>query len=293
LLWLVACGGSETQDEVPVDDPCPAVDLARLGGDWIRVQGGSRADPKYRFRVLAQGSEAEPSYEAWYVGGYFGKLRMRGRTRDRDVVFDEVPTSDRQAAFDAGEASLTRLYVEPRKEKCSLRVNAMRIERKDGKERETPVETTPAEYLPFPEGQPFTFRPCDEPVFLGEAARKRATAMSQLEAAGGPDPVHTLGEAIPVGAWSDVAADGDPACSYDMDLFFDDRPVQDGQARPASVIRLETSAGPVLEGSRSWFVEAWSAPYSGNHHFEIYRYRTCSGAERELLGVACLEAVLE
>jgi hypothetical protein len=40
-------------------------------------------------------------------------------------------------------------------------------------------------------------------------------------------------------------------------------------------------------------VPDWYAPYSGNHHFELYRHRSCGGGPRELIDVRCIEAVLE
>ena len=51
-------------------------------------------------------------------------------------------------------------------------------------------------------------------------------------------------------------------------------------------------AAGVEGGFRHWYVADWYAPYSGNHHFQVYRYRTCPGEERTLLGVDCLEAAL-
>ena len=45
-------------------------------------------------------------------------------------------------------------------------------------------------------------------------------------------------------------------------------PVADSQALPA---------GKVTKGKRRWFVKAWSAPYSGNHHFLVERFKTCGG----------------
>ena len=83
--------------------------------------------------------------------------------------------------------------------------------------------------------------------------------------------------------WSDAGADGDVGCRYTMDLYFDDRPVEGKQAIPA---------GKVERDHRHWFVPEWYAPFSGNHHFQIYRYRQCDSSDRALIGVACLDAVL-
>lgn len=78
-------------------------------------------------------------------------------------------------------------------------------------------------------------------------------------------------------------------CTYDMDLWLDDRPARgkDGTRLPA------VPAGDVIGGKRQRLVPACYAPDSGSHHFELHRFRTCADGKRELVGVACLEAVLE
>ena len=85
---------------------------------------------------------------------------------------------------------------------------------------------------------------------------------------------HELGT-IPVGTWSEVAKDGDQSCSFEMDLYFDGRLIDGGTG---------IAAGPVDGEYRHW-TYTWEAPYSGNHNFELYRYRKC-GDERTLLGIA-------
>ena len=67
-----------------------------------------------------------------------------------------------------------------------------------------------------------------------------------------------------------------------MDLYFDDLFVDELSPMPA---------GEVVDGQRQWF-HTWEAPYTGNHHFEMYRYRTCAGGARELIAVAGLDAIL-
>lgn len=286
LPLVLGCPESDTEPEAPAEDPrlekCPKIHMDRMAGQWIKVQGKA-ADHTYRFELSAQGT-AEPvqKYTMWYTGGGFTKRVLEGVRRDSDFKFTEVPSGKRKADFEAGEQAIVRLYVEPKLDKCALRVSELEVTMKEGKEVERPKPGF-VEYLPFPEGQPFTFRPCDGELFLAKAAKDKAVADKQLAELGGPDPATMLGEAIPVGTWSPVAEDGDPACTYDMDLYFDDRPVKDKQALPA---------GAPQGDFRPWYIEAWSAPYSGNHHFQIFRYRTCEGGERELIGVSCLEAVL-
>ena len=274
-LGLSGCGEDEPASAPPAEDKCPAVSMDGLFGQWIMVDG-KRGDQTHRFEIRREGPEL------WLVDGGFTRRRMKGEKRQKDYVFTEVANGRRAAAVEAGEEGLVRLFVEPWKQQCSLRVTRVEVLQKDGKETERP---TPGfkEYLPFPENVAFNFRPCDGPLFLGDAARDARVA-DQQAAAGGPEPSHALGEAIPVGAWSVAAEDGAADCTYDMDLFFDDRPVEGRQNVPA---------GQVDGERRAWRVDAWSAPYSGNHHFEIWRYRTCADGQRTLIDSRCLEAVLQ
>ncbi len=281
LPALAGCPESDTAPAEPTEDPrlekCPKIHMDRMAGQWIKVNGKA-ADHTVRFELNAE----DGGYGMWYTGGGFSKRVLEGERRDSDFKFTEVPEGKRKTDFESGEQGIVRLYVEPKLDKCALRVSEMEVKMKEGKEVEHPKPGF-IEFLPFPEGQPFTFRPCDGELFLAGAAKDKAVADKQTEELGGADPATGLGEAIPVAAWTDAAADGAETCSYDMDLYFDDRPVKDKQAVPA---------GEVKDGSRHWYVEAWSAPYSGNHHFQQYRYKTCDGGERELIGVSCLEAVL-
>lgn len=84
---------------------------------------------------------------------------------------------------------------------------------------------------------------------------------------------------VAAGAWSDVAADGDVACAYTMDVFFDDQRVE-----------ANVAAGAVKGENRHWYYE-FKAPYTANHQFAFYRYRSCDG-EKELISVAGIEATL-
>lgn len=287
LSLVVACGDAEPQEAASTEDPrlakCPKIHLDRMAGQWIHVNGKA-ADPGHRFELIAGASTGSEvgTYEMWYVGGGFTKLEMDGVRRSTDFQFTERKQGKRGELYDKAEGTLVRLYVEPKLDKCALRISEVELVNKDGAETERP-KVGFTEYLPMPEGQTLTFRPCDDPLYLGKAATSWSVASKQLATLGGPDPAYQLGDAIPVGAWVADPA-GEPAgCTYDMDLYFDDQTVKEGgKALPA---------GQVTDGKRSWLVPGWKAPYSGNHHFEIYRYHTCSGA-RELMGVSCLESVL-
>lgn len=276
-----ACAGQEAPAPA-VEDKCPRVQMD-LEGQWIRVNGNA-GDHKTRF-------EARPSADGlslWYVGGLFTKRELKGERRTKDWVFTQATSPAEEEAYKKGEKELVRIYLEPKKDACALRVMAgtLKWDAAAGKPKETMAPGF-QEFLPFPEGQAFTFRPCDGPLFMGKAALDLKEATKELEN-GGPTYAGPLGDALALGAWTDAAADGDAACTYDMDLFFDDRPAKDKDGKP----RGPVPAGAVLDGKRAWSVNDWYAPYSGNHHFEIYRYKSCGGGARELLGVSCTEAVL-
>jgi len=282
MVGLIACS-QEAPPPPPVEDKCPAVGMDVMAGQWIKVDG-QKADHTHRFELVSTAAEGEEiNYDMWYVGGSFTKKRMTGVRKTNDFQFTEVPSAAKKEAYERGEQTLTRLYVQPKKQKCSLRVSVMEVSMTDKGEK---VVAKPGfvEYLTFPEGQELTFRPCDEPLFFGGAAKDHGVAEGQIASLGGSDPVHSFGEAIPVAAWSETAADGDDACSYDMDLYFDDRPVEGKQA---------LAAGEAKDGIRQWLISEWYAPYSGNHHFEVYRYRTCTDGARSLIAVSCVDAVLQ
>lgn len=272
-LVLTACGAGEPPPptlEEQAAAKCPKVHLDRLAGDWIVASG----DPKTRMRIEQDGAD----YKAFWVGGDMRKRAMSVTRREKDLQLTEIATGRKKERVEAGQEALTRLYVEPKLKKCALEVFMGRVDAA-GKEDVSPKAV---EFLEFPsqEGVVFTYAPPDEPLFLGEAARKKKVADKQIAEAGEPSFEHEMGT-VPVGMWSDAAADGDPSCSYEMELFFDHMPVEGAAPVPA---------GKVESGVRHWYHE-WNAPYSGNHHFEIHRVRVC-GEERTTLGIAGIEAVL-
>ena len=278
---LNACTGEEAAPP-PVEDKCPRVQMD-FTGQWIRVNG-SAGDHKTRFEAQAK----DGGISLWYVGGQFTKRELKGERRANDWVFTQVATPAEEEAWKKGERELVRIYLEPKKDLCAMRVMAgtVKYDAANDKPKET-MSPGFQEFLPFPDGQKFTFRPCDGPLFMAKAATDYGAAKKELEN-GGAVYTGALGDALAIGAWTDAAADGDAACTYDMDLYFDDRPAKDKDGKP----RGATPAGEVKDGVRSWAVTDWYAPYSGNHHFEIYRYKTCGGGARELIAVSCTEAVL-
>lgn len=277
LLLLIACPAQE--QAAPVEDKCPHVDMERMEGRWIKVRGEA-PDHTVRLQVL---KNPEGRLEAWFVNGDFNKRRMTVERRTDDFLLDEVLPADRQARYAAGQDTKLRIYLQPWKQRCSIRAVEARVAMVDGKEKEQ--QTGGAgyqEYLQMPEKYAFTYRPCDEPLFLADAATSWAKASAELSGAGAAATTASLGEKLPVAAFSDAAADGDAACTFTFDAYFDDQAVADKANQPA---------GEVVDGKRRWGLE-WFAPYSGNHMFELYRYRQCGGGERELIAVACNNAVL-
>lgn len=279
MLWvlgLFACGepAEEAKPEKPIPEACKAVSLEHMAGDWLLARG-TTADPATRLRVMG---DAATGYTAWYTGGAFTKVSMTGTVKadDGKVVFVEEPTPEkaRRVAADAG--SLAVLHVTPDVPHCVLQVQ---IRSKNGAGKEEIVEKTEFGAFPKASGITLAWQPATEPAFLGESAKDKKKADAELAELGEPRPDAPFGK-VPVGAFSKAEADGDPSCTFDMDLWFDDQPAQQ-----------KVPAGEVKDGFRSWFHE-WDAPYSGNHFFEIHRYATCGGGERKLLGIAAVSAVL-
>ena len=286
-LAISACEQKPAEPE-QVEDPCPKIALDKLAGDWIRVMG-KRGVHQDRFRILG----TVDAYEAHLIPGFFTKLHMKGTTRQEkgDVVFEQQLSPEHQKEFETGYRVKYRLYVEPYKRSCSLRVVLAQVQRKeDGKESEQPRTGGYEEFLPFPDDVEFTYTPPDGPLFLAQAAKNRGAAQAQLKQYGQPKPDTDFGEAIPVGFFSEATADGSPDCSYDMDLYFDDKPYTGHRDHPSDAAGKAVPAGEVKGGYRHWYSE-WYAPYGGNHNFEMYRYRTCGG-KRELLSIQGIEAIL-
>lgn len=284
LVGLAVCavlggcdGGGEEAPAEPVETPsskCPRVSMDNLQGRWLKFSGG--AVKEYRFEIAEVGGQME----LWYTSGGFTKKRMTGERRSNDYVFTEAPSAEKEKRYKAGAVPLARLYVEPRPTDCSLRVSEMEVSFKDNKESEKPKGTYTS-YIEYPENGPdLTFRHCDSDLFIAEAATDKAEADKQLAELGTASPDAALGDALALGAWSPPM--GEEGCSYEMKLYFDDQPARDKDGNFRSAV--------AVSGDR-WLVEDWYAPYSGNHHFQMYQYKKCGGSET-LVGVACLESVL-
>ena len=266
LTALLACDSAPEAPPV-VDDPCPEISLDGLAGDWGKVSG-SQFDHKVRTRIFKEGD----AWQAWYVAGGFRKVAMKGEMRAEDLVL----TEDREIGADP----VVRLYFQPHKPKCAMRVVEVRVTSTEGKERETQVGNGYTEFVAMPEEPAFTYRPCVADAVVAKAATDWKVAKKELEE--GINPVTALGDEVAVTAWTVAEEDGDAACSYDMDLYFDDRAVEGAPV----------AAGGITDGHRAW-PAVFRAPYSGNHHFELYRHRTCEGGQRELIAVSCIEAILD
>ncbi len=288
LIGLSAVACKEEPPPPPPEDPCPHIGMDSMEGDWLKVQG-SKADHRNRFRII--GSPGD--YDAILVAGFWTKMRMEGSKRDSDYVFEEVLEGKFLDQYRTGYRTKYRMYVEPYKKTCSLRtVIATVTLDEDGKEKEKPRGHGFEEFLQDPKQVDFTYDKPDGFLFLREAASSRATAEAQLsQFEGYPKPETQLGEAIPVGVFTKASADGPDSCSYSFDLYFDDRPYKGRRDNPSEAAGVNLAAGPVKDGYRHWYVPSWYAPYGGNHHFEMYRYKSCGG-ERELIGINDLEAVL-
>jgi hypothetical protein len=279
LAAVLALGACSQQNSEPEPDPlaeakakCPHVDIDNLEADWILFTG--KADHKFRLRIFRKGD----AYAAYYVGGFFDHMTMSSERRPEEIVFTEVPTARKKAFVDKGEATLTRLFAKPKLKKCALEVFVAKV---DGAGKEV-LDPRPKDFVEFPANSSIvlSYEPDAEPLFLGAAAKDKKKADKELEELGMPNPGSPLSEHLPTGGWSKVSEDGDPSCKYDMDLYFDDQRKEE-----------KVPAGKVQGEFRTWYHE-WYAPYGGNHHFQFYRYRTCSDGQRTLLGVMGVEAAL-
>lgn len=275
LFALSACDEAPRKQAAPMDR-CPDITLEGLPGQYLKWAGG-RADHTHRIEIRREGE----TWTGWYVGGNFTKVPMAGRQRADDVAFTEVFSDEDEAQYQRGERAKNRLYFQPVHRKCTIRVIEARLRLRDGKETEQQIGGGYQEYVALPKQYDFTFRPADETLFLGRAAKDAKVAAAQVARSGTAEPATDLGEQIPVGLWTSAAADGADDCTYTMDLFFDDQPVDGKQGVPVETVKAS---------NRHWYTE-WFAPYSGNHMFEMYRYRTCGGS-KDLIAVAAIEAIL-
>ncbi len=272
---LFACDSLVSEPPAP-EDPCPDISMDSLPGEYLLWTGG-QAEHTLRIKVLKE----EETWTAWYVGGGYTKYLMNGEERAEDVAFTQVLSETEEARYQRGERDKIRIYFQPYKKRCAMRVAELKLTQRDGKETKRAVGSGYQEYVVLPAQYEFTFRPADETLFLGRAAKDASVAAAQLKRYGTAAPATDLGEEVPVGLWTETTADGPDNCNYTMDLFFDDQSVQDKQGLPVTTVK---------RGKRHWYTE-WYAPYSGNHIFEMYRYRTCGG-EKTLIAVAAIEAIL-
>ena len=275
-VLLIACGSPEPAGPTPQElaaQKCPRVHIDKMAGDWILHNG----KPDVRFRILEKGGDTL----LWYVDPTYSnhKLELVGQKREKDWLFEERPRGARAKLVATGGEASKRIYVEPKITACAAHVYAGTVD-KDGKET---VPPKPTEFLEFPQqsGAEFTYAPADEALFLGAAATDYKKAQAELAATGAPSPETEMGD-VKVGMWSDANADGDAACTFTFDAYFDDRPVEGGK---------DLKAGDVKDGKRHW-THTFRAQYLGNHSFEFYRYKTCGDGPKTLISVAGTQAVL-
>ena len=201
-MGIAGCGDEDT---TPADAAPAAADdgfaLDKLDGQWIRIDG-NRGDHTHRFAFHRSGGATE----LWYTNGGFTKRRLAGELRKSDWKFTEVLDADEEARWKQGTRDKARLYVKPKPASGGLQITEVVVQSKGDGESEKPKGGF-QEYVPFPEATPFTFRPCDGPLFLGPAASDPAEAAKQVKEEGGPFPGHALGKAF--AAFTDAAADGD------------------------------------------------------------------------------------
>ena len=275
-LVLTACGSSEPPPESLEDiaaRKCPRVHMDKMTGDWLLSTG----NPKTRMRLVVEGDKTL----LWYIDPSFSnhKLELVGTKRDKDWQFDELPRGARTKLVETGGEAKKRLYLQPKMTSCAVEVYAGTVNA-EGKETMPPKAK---EFLQWPDGSPqqFSFAPHDETLFLGEAATDKTKADKQLKDQGAPGIEVEMGSVV-VGVWTDVSSDGDAACSYTYDAYFDDQLVEGATEQSAADVNGET---------RHW-THTFEAPYSGNHRFELHRFRQCDDGARERIAVAGTDAAM-
>lgn len=279
IATLVLLFGCENMIETPptpeeqAAEKCPQVHLDRMEGDWVLTKGAA-ADPKTRLRLVKEGE----GYVAYFVDGFYTKYALEVKVRDDDAMLTEQPVGRRKGLVDAGEAALVRLYLTPKYETCSMHVNKGTFSPSNDKEDVSPKTI---EFVPFPPmEEKLSYHPADGDLFLDDAAKDKKKADKQLEELMMPK-AETEAVPLTVGTWTDAASDGDAGCTFDFDLYLNDR---------LQSANVQIAAGPVEDGFRHWVHEWEPANYEGNDHIEMARYRTCGGP-RTLIGVSAIEAV--
>ncbi len=265
VCGMVACagGGSTPAPNAPL---CPALDADTAMGVWVRLDG-PRANADWRLELVPDGG-AGLGPEGWLVQPGEARRRLVADRSGAGWVLTEQPTGPVLAAYEAGEAGLVRLFVEPDPATCTLEVKVTRLFSVAGA-ADPRAEAAPLRLTRAPEGVELSSRPCDAPLAVGPAAASEAAALRAGQAPWSGRP-----GALDVAAWSDASADGEDTCVYRADVWLDGRLLARG-----------LDVAPPEAGRRAWRAVGVSVP-AGRHEIELHRVRECAG-ERRVLGVSC------
>ena len=159
----VGTAGCGDEDTTPADAAPAAADdgfaLDKLDGQWIRIDG-NRGDHTHRFAFHRSGGATE----LWYTNGGFTKRRLAGELRKSDWKFTEVLDADEEARWKQGARDKARLYVKPKPASGGLQITEVVVQ---SRRRRVRKPKGGSRNMCRSSRYPFTFRPCDGPLFFG------------------------------------------------------------------------------------------------------------------------------
>lgn len=276
-VLLLATGCPPKEEPPPPPDPCLGFfDIEAPAGDWMWARGSASSpepDVHYRIRFFREGD----TVKAWYVHD-LDRFEMTGTRRETDWLFksstlipaDEVESfkannSDAEARFDAyAYLSIDNQCHVEWMDGHHTYLEGVESERQDGMGRKR--------LAPVGEQTVFSYRPCTEKLLAAAANNSQRAAQKMIDE--GTVPV-LGGDTATLVAWTDAAADGDAACTYSFDYFWD------------GLLKDEKAATTKVVGDHRKWTHRVNLSFLGSHDVTFERYRACDGGGPELIGTSC------
>ncbi len=277
-LLLLATGCPPEEEPPPPPDPCLGFfDINAPAGDWMWARGSASSpepDVHYRIRFFREGE----TVKAWYVHD-LERYEMTGTRRETDWLFssgtlipaDEVETfkannSNTEARFSAyAYLSIDKQCHVEWSDGYHTYVDGAEVEKTDGMGRKR--------LAPVGEETVFSYRPCTEKLAATEGATGQRAYKAMIDLETGV-PILS-GDTANLVVWTDAAADGDAACTYTFDYFWD------------GLIKDEKAATTQVEGDQRKWTHRINLAFLGSHDVTFERFRACSGGEPEHIGTSC------
>lgn len=277
-MLLLATGCPPEAEPPPPPDPCLGFfDIDAPEGDWMWARGSASSpepDVHYRLRFVRQGD----AVKAWYVHD-LDRYELTGTRRETDWLFTSAPLipADQAEAFKTGNADPDARYdvyaYLSIDKQCHVEwtdgyhtyLEGAEAEKTDGMGRKL--------LAPVGEQTVFSYRPCTEQLGATEGDTSLRAFKRMIDAETGA-PILS-GDAANLVVWTDAAADGDPACTYSFDYFWDGL-IKDEKVESAKVV-----------GDQRKWDHRISLQFLGSHDVTFERYRTCDGGEPEYIGTSC------